>query len=128
MKILSSLLFIFISFAKPIVGSLEVEADNPLNICERMKDSEDKKNSDKQACEVLANRENLDWYAATMCGVIKDDKKVIECWTQIEGSKMSPPQLKECEKKSKNDDQLFACIVALGKRSPASIAPAYQNK
>lgn len=120
-KILSALLFFSISFAKP--SSLEVEADNPLLVCDKMKIAENKKD-----CELKANQENLDWYAATMCGVIKDETLVIKCLNDIEGHKISPVSLKECEKKSKTDDSLYTCISSLKSRSPASIAPAYQKK
>lgn len=121
MKIIGLFVLIFVSFAGP--NSLEVEADNPLLVCERMKIE-----SDKKDCEAKANQENLDWYAATMCGTLKDDQKILKCWGEIEGHKVSPVSLKDCEKKSKSDDALFACVTGLKNRSPASLAPVYQKK
>jgi hypothetical protein len=73
-------------------------------------------------CASLADKLKLDWYAATACQAINDNKKFLNCWQKIAGGEFNTDDLSRCvENIDNSDDSILTCIVSLkDKRSPAS--------
>lgn len=77
---------------------------------------------DRQQCESLAVKLKLDWYAATACQAISDNKKFLSCWKKIAGGEFNSEALSRCvENSDDSDESILSCIVSLkDRRSPAS--------
>ncbi len=111
----------FVLFCLTFTLALSLEAIEPMDpraMCsERMVSQED-----KQQCSSLADKLKLDWYAATACQAINDNKKFLSCWMKIAGGEFNTDDLGRCvENFDNSDDSILTCIVSLkDKRSPAS--------
>ncbi len=105
--------------------SFALEAMDPMSLCNRMVIK-----TEKDACELKAKRLKLDWYAATACNALSDDKKFINCWNEISGAEFNPDSLSRCvENPDDQDDSVLNCIVLLkNKRVPASIYQSLEVK
>jgi hypothetical protein len=100
-----------------------LEAQNPASMCERMIHA-----PEKQECEKDAHNLKLDWYAASACNAINDDKKFLSCWKNVAGADFNPEALGRCvENPDDQDDSIYKCILSLkNNRVPASVK-AYQS-
>ncbi len=103
--------------------SFALEAMKPASLCTRMIH-----NLGKKECEVKATKLKLDWYAATACNALNDDKFFLTCWQNIAGADFNPDALSRCvENPDDNDDAIYKCIISLkNNRVPASAKP-YQS-
>ena len=103
--------------------SFALEAMNPSSLCTRMIHA-----SGKKECEIKATKLKLDWYAATACNALNDDKFFMNCWQNVSGADFNPDALSRCvENPDDNDDAIYKCIISLkNNRVPASAKP-YQN-
>lgn len=104
-------------------SSFALEAMNPVSLCSRMIHD-----SDKKKCEKDAKKLKLDWYAATACNALNDDKKFMNCWQNISGAEFNPEAISRCvENPDDKDDSIFKCIISLKNiRLPASLKRPYQ--
>lgn len=104
--------------------SFALEAMNPASLCSRMIHQ-----PDRRECELKASKLKLDWYAATACNALNDDKKFLNCWQNISGAEFNPDSLSRCvENPDDNDESIFKCIISLKNiRLPASIKGGYQS-
>ena len=102
-----------------------LEPMNPKAICEQRMVV----NEEKNQCETKAKKLKLDWYAATACNALSDDKKFLNCWQSVSGGQFNPDALGRCvESADDSDDAILKCIVSLkDKRMPASVRKPYQT-
>ena len=123
MLMLSLFVLLNSTFMKPI-PSYALEAMNPTSLCSRMIHQPEKKE-----CEQKAGKLKLDWYAATACNALNDDKKFLNCWQNISGAEFNPDSLSRCvENPDDNDESIFKCIISLKNiRLPASVKGIYQG-
>lgn len=100
-----------------------LEAMNPVSLCSRMIHP-----TEKKQCEVQAVKLKLDWYAATACNALSDDKVFMSCWRDIAGAEFNPDSLSRCvENPDDNDESILKCILSLkNNRLPASLRRPYQ--
>lgn len=100
-----------------------LEAMNPVSLCSRMIHT-----SEKKECEEQAVKLKLDWYAATACNALSDDKVFMSCWHEIAGAEFNPDSLSRCvENPDDNDESILKCILLLkNNRLPASLRRPYQ--
>ena len=105
-------------------SSFALEAMNPSSLCSRMIHQPEKKE-----CEQKAAKLKLDWYAATACNALNDDKKFLNCWQNISGAEFNPDSLSRCvENPDDNDESIFKCIISLKNiRLPASLKGGFQD-
>ncbi len=104
--------------------SFALEAMNPVSLCSRMIHE-----TGKKECDIQASKLKLDWYAATACNALNDDKVFLSCWKSISGAEFNPEALGRCvENPDDSDDAILDCIMSLkNNRSPASFKKPYQN-
>lgn len=102
-----------------------LEPMNPNAICEQRMVVAEEKNQ----CTTKAKILKLDWYAATACNALADDKKFLNCWNSVSGGQFNPEALGRCvEGADDSDDAILKCIVSLkDKRMPASLRKPYQS-
>jgi hypothetical protein len=105
-------------------SSFALEAMNPVSLCGRMINA-----SEKKECEMKAKKLKLDWYAATACNAVNDNKIFMNCWQNVSGAEFNPEALGRCvENPDDNDDVIYKCIVSLKNvRLPASLKKPYQT-
>ncbi len=98
-------------------NSFALEAMDPASLCSRMIHE-----TGKKECEIKAKKLKLDWYAATACNALNDDKIFMNCWQKIAGSEFNPEALGRCvENPDDQDDMILKCILTLkDNRQPAS--------
>lgn len=119
MTILTNWFVFLVSFS-----ALAIEPMDPKAMCsERMVQKEE-----RVLCENQATRLKLDWYAATACHAINDNKKFLKCWQNVAGGEFNSEALGRCvENTANSDESILTCIVSLkDKRAPASRG-AFQN-
>jgi hypothetical protein len=119
----TTFLTVLLGFLVMIGQAFALEAMNPVSLCSRMIHEKS-----KQECEVKAQRLKLDWYAATACNALTDDKKFLKCWQEVAGAEFNPEALSRCvEDPDDNDESILKCIQSLkNNRMPASVRP-YQS-
>lgn len=102
----------------PLVA-LALEPTNPQGFCDRFIAEKD-----ISLCQKRTNEE-VDWYAATVCHLQKEDSAFWSCWDSIKGKSFNPQALEKCgEDKDLSDNQRQACINGADKgRKPASFIP-----
>lgn len=102
-----------------------LEPMNPKAICEQRMIVTEEKNQ----CATKAKSLKLDWYAATACNALNDDKKFLSCWQSVSGGQFNPDALGRCvESPDDTDEVILKCIVSLkDKRMPASVRKPYQT-
>ncbi len=85
--------------------------------------------NERKRCEQKADTLKLDWYAATACNALLDDKKFLSCWQSVAGGEFNPEALSRCvEGADDSDEEILKCIVSLkNKRMPASVRRPYQS-
>jgi hypothetical protein len=100
----------------PLIA-LAIEPSNPEGFCERFI-----READIKKCEERTKNDDVDWYAATICNLQKDDKAFWKCWEGIKNQTFNPGKLDACgEQKDLSDLERQACLnTALNRRSPAS--------
>lgn len=104
--------------------SFALEAMKPVSLCSRMIHKDE-----KALCEKNAKVLKLDWYAATACNALTDDKKFLKCWQEVAGAEFNPESLGRCvENPDDKDDAVYSCIISLkNNRLPASVKQPYQT-
>ncbi len=97
--------------------TLAIEPTNPNTICDRFVGEKD-----QQACEDKMKKDDVDWYAATVCSLTQEDAQFWNCWDKIKGARFNPNHLDACgENKTLNDSERITCIEkARIQRVPAS--------
>jgi hypothetical protein len=95
-----------------------LEPANPITLCERFLAEKDVQN-----CKVRTEKDSVDWYAAAVCNLQKENDAFWGCWKSVENRKISPLALAPCTGNEEfTDDQRQACVnQALGERAPASV-------
>lgn len=91
---------------------------NPAVLCERFIGEKD-----METCKARTDKESVDWYAATVCNLQKEDAAFWKCWDSVKDQKISPQALISCgENEQLTDPQRQNCVnkALLGERSPAS--------
>ncbi|NUN07382.1 MAG: hypothetical protein HUU57_16685 [Bdellovibrio sp.] len=95
-----------------------LEPVNPENLCSRFIGDDDIKN-----CEQRTQKETIDWYAASVCNLQKDDTAFWTCWDSLKDKKIQPRSLSSCVgDDTMSDDQRHTCLNKLS--SSAGRAPA----
>jgi len=96
--------------------TLALEPSNPIALCDRFEGAEMKK------CEQKMQKEEIDWYAATVCNLQKDKNSFWTCWNEARNTQFIPAKLEKCgEDKQLNDAQRLTCLKdAKADRVPAS--------
>lgn len=96
-----------------------LEPVNPENLCSRFIGDDDIKN-----CEQRTQKENIDWYAASVCNLQKEDAAFWTCWDSLKDKKIQPRSLSSCAgDETLADEQRQACLTNLfstSGRSPAA--------
>lgn len=93
-----------------------IEPANPQSFCDRFLAEKD-----TQACIAKTQKEEVDWYAASICQMQKEDSAFWSCWDSIKGKSFNPTALKKCAKEDSSDLERQSCISASDKaRKPAS--------
>ncbi|MDG0816217.1 hypothetical protein [Bdellovibrio svalbardensis] len=102
----------------PLIA-LALEPTNPQGFCDRFLGEKD-----VVKCKERTQKEEVDWYAATVCNLQKEDSAFWSCWDSIKGQSFNPASLDHCgEDKDLTDAQRQECIVsARAGREPASSA------
>jgi hypothetical protein len=98
--------------------TMALEPTNPVGFCDRFL-----KEKDIQVCQQKTQKDDVDWYAATVCNLQKDDSNFWSCWDHIKGVHFNPQALELCgEDKDLNDKDRLTCLDgAQVQRAPASI-------
>lgn len=96
--------------------TLALEPSNPVALCDRFEGNEVKK------CEQRMQKEEVDWYAATVCNLQKDTTSFWKCWDEARNTQFIPAKLEKCgEDKQLDDLQRLSCLKeAKADREPAS--------
>ncbi|WII71671.1 hypothetical protein QJS83_14475 [Bdellovibrio sp. 22V] len=94
-----------------------IEPTNPSGFCDRFIGEKD-----IELCKGRTEKDEVDWYAATICNLQKDDKAFWTCWDSIKGQSFNPQALDACGDSAElSDEQRLSCVqAAKGSRKPAS--------
>ena len=98
--------------------SLALEPVHPESVCNRFIGE-----TDIKSCETRAQKDNVDWYAVSLCNLQKEDSAFWACWDQVKDKKIKPQALKSCVgDENFSDEQRQSCLEgALSNgRMPAS--------
>ncbi len=97
--------------------TLAIEPSNPNTICDRFVGDKD-----QQACEEKMKKDDVDWYAATVCSLTQEDSQFWSCWGKIKGARFNPVAIEVCaETKEMKDAERITCLdKARLERKPAS--------
>lgn len=100
----------------PLIA-LAVTPTNPSSLCDRFVGE-----AEQKVCEVKTAKEEVDWYAATVCGQMSADGEFWKCWDKIKGAQFSPVQLDRCQSEhAATDADRITCVEKSRlPRSPAS--------
>lgn len=102
-KITFIALFILISGPNMLFA---IEPMDPVTMCERFIGEKE-----KASCTEKAKKYDLDWYAASICYQLEEDKLFFKCWDNINGFAFNPKQLEKCDgNKETPDESRYACI------------------
>jgi hypothetical protein len=99
----------------PLIA-LAIEPTNPQGFCDRFISEKD-----LQLCLEKIKKEDVDWYAATVCNLQKEDPAFWTCWESIKNQAFNPALLEQCgEGKDLNDLERQHCLDgAKSTRAPA---------
>lgn len=102
----------------PLIA-MALEPTNPKGFCDRFVGDKD-----VSQCAEKIQKDDVDWYAATVCNLQHDDKTFWSCWDSIKGQSFNPAALDKCaENQELTDVQRQECVVAArAGREPASTA------
>lgn len=108
-----------------------LEPQNPVTLCERFLEG-----PPREACEKEMKALNPDWYLATACNQIFDDKAFYECVKLGKTAAFSPIKLESCMGLELIDFDRLACVKsarteipeAFQKRMPASKTKPKKSK
>lgn len=117
---MKNLVHSFILVALVPLIALALEPTNPPGICDRFTT-----NTDVEKCNSRTNKDDVDWYAVTVCNLQKDDQAFWKCWDSIQGQSFNPAALDKCAEESEmSDSQRQECLNSSrgGNREPASKA------
>ena len=97
--------------------ALAIEPADPVGFCSRFIDSKE-----QAKCEERSSKENIDWYAAAICNLQKEDGAFWICWDGAKDKTFNPQALEKCEANAEfTDDERQACVnAASSARRPAS--------
>lgn len=100
----------------PLIA-IALEPTNPQGFCDRFLGEKD-----VLKCKERTQKEEVDWYAATVCNLQKEDAAFWSCWDSIKGQSFNPASLDHCgEDQELSDMQRQECVVAARSgREPAS--------
>ena len=100
----------------PLIA-LALEPANPSGFCDRFIGEKD-----IAQCKERTEKDDVDWYAAAVCNLQKDDGAFWKCWDSVKGKSFNPQALDACgEDKDLSDDARLACVnKAQTGRLPAS--------
>lgn len=98
-----------------------LEPVNPENLCSRFIGDDDIK-----SCEQRTQKETIDWYAASVCNLQKEDTAFWSCWDSLKDKKIQPRSLSSCVgNEAMSDEERQTCISQLF--STSGRAPAAQK-
>ncbi|WP_415063938.1 hypothetical protein [Bdellovibrio sp.] len=114
MKLIFQTLALVVSI--PLVA-LALEPSNPAGFCDRFI-----ADADVEFCKARIEKDEVDWYAATVCNLQNDDKAFWNCWDSIKGKSFNPQALEKCgETQDFSDEQRQNCVNGANSgRKPAS--------
>ena len=97
--------------------TMAIEPVNPHTLCERFVGEDDQK-----SCDARMKKDDVDWYAATVCSLMQDDTQFWNCWDKIKGASFNPDAVEKCaDDSAMKDAERVACIdKARVGRNPAS--------
>lgn len=102
-------------FSAPLLA-LSLEPADPVSFCHRFIDQ-----NAIETCQMRTAKENVDWYAAAICNMQKEDSAFWSCWDSVKDKSINLQVLKKCDDSEFGDDQRQACVESsLNSRSPAS--------
>lgn len=94
-----------------------LEPSDPVSYCDRFL-------SDKDIlkCQERTAKENVDWYAAALCNLQKEDVAFWACWDSAKDKAINPQALQTCAADIEASDQdRQKCLTAsFNSRTPAS--------
>lgn len=109
---------LFILLAIPLI-SMAIEPINPKGLCDRYIKSEDQKK-----CIDTIDKEDIDWYAAGICNMQKDEILFQKCMDTIRGQSFQAKALETCsDETALSDLDRIACLEKSKERMPASTSP-----
>ena len=86
--------------------AVALEPVNPENLCSRFIGDDDIKN-----CEQRTTKENIDWYAASVCNLQIEDAAFWTCWDSLKDKKIQPRSLVGCVgDENFGDEERQACV------------------
>jgi len=102
----------------PLIA-LALEPTNPPGICDRFTSA-----ADIEQCNSRTAKDDVDWYAVTVCNLQKDDQSFWKCWDSIQEQSFNPATLDKCGEESEMTDiKRQECVnSSRGNREPASKA------
>lgn len=81
-----------------------LEPADPASHCSRFLEK-----SEMEKCQSRAAQENIDWYAAALCNMQKEDTAFWKCWDSVKDQPIRLQVLKKCVDRD-NDEERQACI------------------
>ena len=98
--------------------ALALDPSNPTGFCSRFIDEKE-----IATCKARTERDDVDWYAGTVCNLQKEDQAFWSCWNSIKGKEFDPKSLEACaDSRDITDQDRQVCVSnALGNRKPASL-------
>ncbi len=89
------------------LSALALEPENPVALCERFLEG-----SPRLECQKKMEQWKPDWYAATTCNGIFDDKIFYECVDFSRSQSFLPKKLEECQGDQLTDLARLQCVKA----------------
>lgn len=80
--------------------ALAIEPTNPVELCDRLITE-----AEKSQCLTKTTPGQLDWYAASACGKLQEDKNFMNCLEQIKDSFFNPQALELCSRSVEMTDE-----------------------
>jgi len=100
----------------PLIA-IALEPTNPSGFCDRFIGDKD-----IRKCQDRMQKDDVDWYAATVCNLQKEDDAFWSCWENVKGQSFNPASLDRCgEDKDLSDKARLDCVLsARTGREPAA--------
>lgn len=97
--------------------AIALEPANPSGFCDRFVGEKE-----IAQCKERTEKDDVDWYAAAVCNLQKEDKAFWSCWDSVKGKAFNPQALEKCgEDRDLSDEQRQSCVNDANKaRVPAS--------
>lgn len=115
-------------FSGAVLGALMIsfssgalEPADPVSFCQRFIGEKE-----IVRCQERTSRDNVDWYAASLCNLQKEDTAFWKCWDSVKDKAVNPQALQACAADiDASDDERQRCLLkTLNTRAPASASPA----